>query len=68
MTIVVMPPASAASLTCGESQCTWRVDAAGRDDEAAAVEHRGAGVEHDVDAVHRVGVAGAADARRRGRP
>ncbi len=39
-----------------------RVDAAGRDDQAARVVHRGGGVQHDVDPVHRVRVAGAADA------
>ena len=38
-----------------------RVDAAGRRDQAAAVDHRGRGVEHDVDRVHRVGVAGTPD-------
>ena len=39
-----------------------RVDAAGRDDHPGRVEDRGADVEHDVDAVHRVRVAGAPDA------
>ena len=39
-----------------------RVDAAGRDDQAARVVDRGGGVQHDVDPVHRVRVAGAADA------
>ena len=38
-----------------------RVDAAGRDDHAGRVDHGRARVEHDVDAVHRVRVAGAAD-------
>ncbi len=37
------------------------VDGARRDDHAAGVDHRGARVEHDVDAVHRVRVAGPAD-------
>ena len=49
-------------MTCGESQCTCVSIAAGRDDHAGGVEDRGADVEHDVDAVHRVRVARAADA------
>ena len=38
-----------------------RVDAAGRRDQRAAVDHGRRRVEHDVDRVHRVGVARAAD-------
>ena len=38
-----------------------RIDRAGRDDHPGGVEHRRRGPEHDVDAVHRVRVAGAAD-------
>ena len=38
-----------------------RVDGARRDDQPGRVEDRGRGVEHDLDPVHRVGVAGAAD-------
>ena len=37
------------------------VDAARRRHEAPPVDHRCRGVEHDVDRIHRVGVAGAAD-------
>ena len=37
------------------------VDAAGRHDQPARVEHRGAGVEHDLDPVHRVRVPGSAE-------
>ena len=56
-TSVVSPPASAVSHTWGESQMHMRIDASGRDDEPAGLEHRRAGVEHHVDPVHGVGVA-----------
>ena len=47
--------------TCGESQCTCGSTPPGVTIMPRRVEHRGRGVEHDVDAVHRVRVAGAAD-------
>ena len=39
------------------------VDRPRRDDQARGVDHRGPGVEHHVDVVHRVGIPGAPDGR-----
>ena len=56
-----MPPASARVGDLRREPVHVRVDAAGRHDHARRVDDRGARVEHDVDAVHGVGVARAAD-------
>ena len=58
----MIPPASSASVTCGESQCTCVSMPPGVTIMPGRVEDGGADVEHDVDAVHRVRVAGTADA------
>ena len=62
--IVVMPEASASSTICGQMRCTWqsiapavRILPLPREDLGRRADHQ-----RRVDAVHRVGVAGLADA------
>jgi hypothetical protein len=61
MTSVVRPPRARRRPPAGQPVHVG-VHAAGRDEHPRGVVDRGGGVEHDVDAVHRVRVAGAPDA------
>ena len=45
---VVRPAARAVSTSCGQMKWTWRVDAAGRDDQVLAGDDLGAGADHQL--------------------